>query len=61
MSQSTQALPSARWTSLENWNWGDWAPRLKAFLAAINKPAIVRHASTLTGKTLTLSTPFSAG
>lgn len=61
MSQSTQALPSARWTSFENWNWGDWGPRLKAFLAAINKPAIVSHASTLIGKTLTLSTPFSAG
>lgn len=61
-----KAPPSAKWTSLEEWNWGDRGPRLQQFLETINKPALTAHASALLTKipdkkNLTMSEPFSAG
>lgn len=56
-----KAPPSTRWTSLADWDWEDWGPRLKQFLKTINKLAITAHASTLTGKNFIMSEPFSVG
>lgn len=59
---SKRAPPSTKWTSLTDWDWGDWGPRLKQFLKTINKQAITAHASALIpDKNLTMSEPFSAG
>ncbi len=54
-------LPSARWSSLDAWNWGEMRERLEKFLTEINKNAIVEHAATISGKDMRMSEPFSAG
>jgi hypothetical protein len=58
----TKSLPSAGWDSYESWNWNtDLKERLETLMKSINKEAIVAHATEITGESMTMSEPFSAG
>jgi hypothetical protein len=54
-------LPSKRWTSFDDWNYGGMRQRLEGFMASINKTALTEHASAVLGSPATMSEPFSAG
>lgn len=54
-------LPSARWTSFEDWNYNGMKERLEIALARINKDVLLSHAELITGQKLSMSENFSAG
>lgn len=56
-----QLLPSIHWKSFKDWNWGGMNTRLESFFASIQKPAIIEHVLVLTGKSVKINDPFSAG
>ncbi|MCJ1356369.1 MAG: hypothetical protein MMC33_006364 [Icmadophila ericetorum] len=57
-------LPSAGWKSwqaYEGLNFPSMNERLQDFMVSMNKSALIKHAEITTGRTLSLSKPFSAG
>lgn len=54
-------LPSARWTSFEDWNFHGMKERLEIALAGINKDILLSHAELIKGQKLSMSENFSAG
>lgn len=56
-----KALPSSRWTSLEDWDDSGMKERIESVLARIDKAALVRHAQRVCEQKYTMSEPFSAG
>lgn len=59
--QQSKKLPSSRWTSYDGWDYNGMKERLETFMARINKSPLVGHAEELTGKSVSMSEPFSAG
>jgi len=54
-------LPSERWQSFDDWNYGGMRQRLEGFMASINKTALTEYASAVLGSPASMSEPFSAG
>ncbi|KIH87103.1 hypothetical protein SPBR_04974 [Sporothrix brasiliensis 5110] len=60
-SSSWMALPSAKWTSFDPWNYGGMKERLEEFIAKLDTAVLVDHAQQILVQAVTLSKPFSAG
>jgi hypothetical protein len=61
MAAPKKRLPSERWTSYDDWNYGGMKQRLQTFMSSINKAAITEHASAVLDAPTSMSKPFSAG
>ncbi|CRK32678.1 hypothetical protein BN1723_016301 [Verticillium longisporum] len=59
--KTSSSLPSARWTSFQNWDYNGMKERLLKSLATLDKDVLLRHAERIKGQRLTMSDPFSAG
>lgn len=56
-----KTLPSASWRCYDGWDYNGMKERLESFMAAINKPALLKHAQSIFGYPVTISEAFSAG
>nr|POE93277.1 hypothetical protein CFP56_19289 [Quercus suber] len=54
-------LPSSRWTSYQTWTDEMLRSRLQTFLSTIDKNALLEHTTSILGKAMAISEPFSAG
>ncbi|KAL6891163.1 hypothetical protein HDV57DRAFT_513613 [Trichoderma longibrachiatum] len=61
MAAAMKKLPSERWTSYDDWDYGGMKQRLETFMSSINKAAITEHASTVLDSPVSMSEAFSAG
>ncbi|PSN68260.1 hypothetical protein BS50DRAFT_665880 [Corynespora cassiicola Philippines] len=61
MTSKSKAVPSARWTSYEGWDYDGMKERLLLFMESINKLVLLQHVEKISGQTAKMSDPFSAG
>ncbi|MBE3048929.1 hypothetical protein IMZ48_41810 [Candidatus Bathyarchaeota archaeon] len=59
--KSPNALPSARWSSFDTWDYNGMKERLERQIAKLDTSVLVRHAQQVLGQNVTMSDPFSAG
>lgn len=60
-SPKPKKVPSARWTSFDDWNFKGLKERLETALAGLKKDVLLSHAELIKGQKLSMSENFSAG